>query len=412
MLLISPNVIVIDYFIMLDFNLSLSDRSNNFRPSQTLAITAKAKQMIADGIPVVSMAAGEPDFNTPEVICVAAKNSIDSGFTKYTPTSGTPLLKKAIVNKLKRDNNLDYSPESIVVSCGAKHSLYNTFQAIINPGDEVLLFTPYWTSYFEQIILAGGVPVSVPTSIEHGFVPSAEDVTRCITNKTKCIVINSPNNPTGAVYPEKLLREIAEIAKNYNLWMISDEIYEKLIYGDDAHFSVASLSEDAANRTITINGCSKAYSMTGWRIGYSASHPDVAKKISNFQDQVTSNPTSFAQQGAIAALEMDDAVLHPYVEKFAKRRDLIYQGVSNLPEVICSYPGGAFYLLADFSYWMNKLNLSDIEFASKLLEEYRLAVIPGSIFGDSRHLRFSYATSEEKIEQSLEILNKFISDNS
>jgi aspartate aminotransferase len=378
--------------------LALSRRAALLKPSPTLSITAKANLMKASGQDVISFAAGEPDFNTPEPICRAAIDAIESGKTKYTPSSGIPALKAAISHKLERDNSIRVKPEQIVVSCGAKHSVYNAMQVLLDPGDEVILLAPYWMTYAEQIVLAGGVPVVVQTLPENDFAPDYDALRAAISSRTRAIIINSPCNPTGAVLPRNVLKQIAALALRHDFWIVSDEIYEKLIYGE-AHVSIGSLGSEVLERTITINGCSKTYSMTGWRIGYAAAPDPVAKAMSNLQDQVTSNPTSFAQYGAIAALELPAATVEDMRAEFEGRRDLIVNLLGNIPGVALRQPMGAFYVLPKFEGLYGRAVKDDFELAELLLEQFAVATIPGSVFGAAGHLRLSYATGRIDIER-------------
>lgn len=354
--------------------------------------------MKAEGIDVLSFAAGEPDFNTPEPICNAAIEAIHAGFTKYTPSAGIKELKEAIVQKLDRENGVKVTPEQVIVSCGAKHSVYNTMQALVEPGDEVILIAPYWMTYADQIRLAGGTPVVIHTSAANDFVPSYDDLKAAITLKTKALLMNTPCNPTGAVLPRATIKEIAALAIKHDFWVVADEIYERLIYGAE-HQSIAALGADIAERTVTIGGCSKAYSMTGWRIGFAAAPTPVAKAMSNFQDQVTSNPTSFAQRGAIAAFNLDPAVVEGMRVEFEARRDLIVKLLREIPGLNVPEPKGAFYVFPDVSSYLGGKIKDDLEMAAFLLEDAKVATVPGSVFEGVGHLRLSYATSRANIEK-------------
>ena len=327
--------------------------------------------------------------------------------TKYTPSSGTVELKKAVVAKFERDNGLSYSPDQIVASCGAKHSLYNAMQVLVNPGDEVILIAPYWMTYAEQVRLAGGVPVVIHTSGEQGFVPSLDQLKEAVSSKTRAIIINSPSNPTGAVLPRETLKEIASSALRHGFWIVSDEIYEHLIYGEK-HVSIASLGKDVFDQTITVNGCSKTYAMTGWRIGFAAAPLPVAKAMSNFQDQVTSNPTSFAQKGAIAALQMDAESVEAMRAEFHARRDMISGLLLQIPGVTMKAPLGAFYAFPD----MGAYGEDDVALAGYLLEEARVAMVPGSVFEGKGHLRMSYAASRADIERGVARIAEALSKRS
>ena len=355
--------------------------------------------MKADGIDVISFGAGEPDFNTPKTICDAAIEAINSGFTKYTPSAGINELREAICGKLSRENGLEYYPSQIIVSCGAKHSVYNSMQVLINPGDEVILIAPYWMTYADQILLAGGIPKVVKASAESGFVPEIEHIKEAITSKTKAILINSPSNPSGAVLPDNILQGIAELADKHDLWIISDEIYERLIY-ETTFRSIASFGPNIKDRTITIGGCSKSYAMTGWRIGFAASPLPVAKAMSNFQDQVTSNPTSFAQKGATVAFNLPAESVEEMRVEFEARRDLIVRLLSEIPGVMITPPKGAFYAFPDVSKCLLP-GETDVELAEFLLENAHVAVVPGSVFEGQGHIRLSYATSRKNIEEGV-----------
>ena len=381
--------------------LSLSARAGLLKPSPTLAITSKAKAMQAEGIDVVSFGAGEPDFNTPEPICEAAIDAIHKGFTKYTPSAGIPELRKAVVNKFEHENGLKYTPEQVIVSCGAKHSVYNTMQVLLDPGDEVILIAPYWMTYADQVRLAGGVPVVVHTSSEAGFVPELDQLKEAISPRTKAIIVNSPSNPTGAVLPRETLKQIAALALRHSLWVVADEIYEHLLYGGEKHVSIASLGTDIFNQTITINGCSKSYAMTGWRIGYAAAPLPIAKAMSNFQDQVTSNPTSFVQKGAVAALNLPPSSIEAMRAEFEARRDLIHGLLTAIPGIKMPSPKGAFYAFPDVSAYLNGDLKSDVDLATFLLDEAKVATVPGSVFEGSGHIRLSYATSRADIEKGV-----------
>ncbi|MDX2066442.1 MAG: pyridoxal phosphate-dependent aminotransferase [Fimbriimonadaceae bacterium] len=384
--------------------LRLADRALALRPSPTLQITALANSLRAQGEDVLSFAAGEPDFNTPEPICEAAIDAIRRGVTKYTPSAGMPKLRQAIADKLIRENRLPATAEQVIVSCGAKHSLYNTMQVLLNPGDEVLLIAPYWMTYAEQVRLAGGVPIVVPTDAAADFIPAADAIRERITSRTRMIVINSPSNPSGAVYPRAVLKEIAALALRHDLWIVSDEIYERLIYGVETE-SIAALSADVAARTITVGGVAKTYSMTGWRIGFAYAPAPVATAMSHFQDQVTSNPTSFAQVGAIAAYEMDSAAVEAMRSTFEARRDLIVARLNAIPGVSVRAPRGAFYVLPDFSAFLGG---DDAALALRLMHDAKIAAIPGHVFEAPGHLRFSYATDSETIARGMDRLAEIL----
>lgn len=378
--------------------LALSARAGMLKPSPTLSITAKANAMKAAGEDVVSFAAGEPDFSTPEPVVEATVEALRAGFTKYTPTSGILPLKKAICGKLLRENGVRASPEQIVVGCGAKQTLYEAMQVLLDPGDEVILIAPYWMTYAEQVRLAGGVPRVVHTRGEDGFVPSCEQLEAAVGPRTRAIMVNSPSNPTGAVLPRETLAGIAALAVRHGFWIVADEIYERLLYGGETHTSIASLSPEVAERTITVGGCSKSYAMTGWRIGFAAAPIPVAKAMSNLQDQITSNPTSFAQKGATVAFNLPAEAVEAMRAEFEGRRDLIVRLLSEIPGLKAPTPKGAFYAFPDASAFMGG---DDLKLASYLLEEARVAVIPGSVFEGAGHIRLSYACSRADIERGV-----------
>lgn len=377
--------------------IALSSRASILRPSPTLSITAKAKSLRAEGKDVLSFAAGEPDFNTPEPICRAAIEAIEEGFTKYTPSSGIPDLKDAICEKLWRENSIKAEPGSIVCTVGAKHALYNAMQVLIDPGDEVILFAPYWMTYADQVKLAGGVPVVVRASRENGFVPRREDLLQAITSKTKAIVVNSPSNPTGALFNRQTLKDIAMTALRDDLYILSDEIYDRLVYGE-THASMAALSPEVAEHTITFGGVSKSYAMTGWRLGFACAPAPIAKAMSCLQDQMTSNPTSFVQRGAAAAFRLPADQVEPMRAEFEARRDLIVEGLRSIPGVKIDPPKGAFYAFADFSAYLGGQLKDDVALAEYLLDDAMTAVIPGSVFEGPGFLRMSYAASRANIE--------------
>lgn len=393
--------------------MNLSKKAKSISPSITLEITGKANELKAQGVNVMSFAAGEPDFNTPKNIIEAAIKAMDAGYTKYTKTSGIVELRKAICKKLHQENNLNYSEEQIVVSTGAKQCLANTFLAILNKGDEVILQNPCWVSYTELIKLADGVPVIVNCDENDGYKLSAKNIEKAVTSKTKAILLNSPHNPTGIVYNKNELEEIAQIAKKYNLIIISDEIYEKLIYDGEEHVSIASLSEDAYERTIVINGLSKTYAMTGWRVGYTASSAKLAKIMSSVQSHMTSNVCSISQYAALEALTGPQDSINMMKNAFEERRNFMMKKLEEIDEVSFIKPQGAFYIMVNITYFIGKsingvkINNS-IEFAKMLLEEEKVAVIPGAAFGLENFIRLSYATSMEVIEEGLDRIKSFL----
>lgn len=394
--------------------MQLSKKAGNINPSITLAITAKANELKKQGVDVVSFGAGEPDFNTPENIIEAAIKAMRDGKTKYTPAGGILELKETICNKFKKDNNLDYKPSQITISTGAKQCLANAFMAILNPGDEVLIPVPYWVSYPELVKLADGVPVFVETSKENNYKYTISELEAVVTDKTKAILINSPNNPTGTIYHEDELLEIANFAKNHNLLIISDEIYEKLIYDGEKHISIASLNEDAYDRTIVINGVSKTYAMTGWRLGYVAASEKITKLMTSIQSHMTSNVNTITQYATIEALNGPEEDLNNMIKEFENRRNFMADKLSKLNEISIIKPSGAFYIMVNISAYLNTtfknqdINNS-VDFAKVLLEEEKVAVIPGAGFGLDNYIRLSYATSMNVIETGIDRISIFLS---
>lgn len=395
--------------------MGISERALNTSPSPTLAITSKAKAMKAEGIDVVSFGAGEPDFDTPENVKEVTIKAIEAGVTKYTPTSGTPELKKAICAKLKRDSGLDYAPNQIIVSNGAKHSIYNTVLALCNPGDEVIIPAPYWVSYPEMVKLAEGVPVYIQADESTGFKMTPDMLKSAITPKTKILILNSPSNPTGAVYSRSEIEEIAEIAVAKGFYVISDEIYEKVVYDGNEHVSIASFNDDIKKLTVTINGLSKSHSMTGWRIGYSAAEPEIISGMTRIQDNTTSNPVSFVQVGAVEALNGPQDSVETMRVAFDERRKVIVDGLNAIPGIMCPNPGGAFYVFPNISgligksYDGKKITGSE-SFADYLLNgDAKVAVIPGKGFGADQNVRLSYATSMANIKKGLERIAEAVS---
>ena len=391
----------------------LSTKAGKISASLTLAITAKSKKMKADGIDVIGFGAGEPDFNTPKNIGEAAIKAIQDGKTRYTDVSGIIELKQAIIRKFKEDNKLNYIPSQIIVSAGAKQCLANVLQAILNPGDEVIIGAPYWVSYPELVKLADGKPVFVETEELNKFKLTIKNLNKVVTSKSKAIILNSPNNPTGTVYSREELIDIADFAKTNNLIIISDEIYEKLLYGTNDHISIASLSDDAYMRTIVINGLSKAYAMTGWRIGYAAGSKEIIALMSNIQSHTTSNPNSIAQYASVEALNGEQGDGYNMVEQFKLRRNYMVKIINNIKNLSCIEPEGAFYVMVNISKVLNKLidrrMIKDsITFSTLLLEKEKVAVIPGIAFGADNFIRLSYATSMENIKQGLDRIARFV----
>lgn len=393
--------------------MELSRKAQAIEPSLTLAITAKAKEMKEKGIDVISFSAGEPDFNTPKNIINAAIKAMEDGNTKYTSVNGILQLREAICKKFKDDNGLEYNPSQIVVSTGAKQSLANTFLAILNPGDEVIVSTPYWVSYPELIKLADGKPVFVEGDEKSNYKFTKENLEKAVTAKTKAIVLNTPNNPTGTIYNKEELEVIADFAKKYNIIIISDEMYEKLIYDNENHISIASLSKDAYERTIVINGLSKSYAMTGWRIGYCAAREKIAKLMISIQSHVTSNVCSITQYAALEALNGPQDEITKMINEFEKRRNYMINRIESIDNLSIVKPKGAFYIMINIENCLGKeingkiLNDS-MEFCASLLENEKLAVIPGKAFGLNNYIRVSYATSMEAIKEGLNRIESFI----
>lgn len=390
----------------------LAARARGISASPTLAIDAQAKRMAKEGIDIISFGVGEPDFDTPVHIKEAAEAALRAGKTKYTPVAGIDELKEAICEKLWKDNGLEYEPAQIVVSNGAKHSLYNALQVLIDPGDEVILPAPYWVSYEEMIKLAGGIPCIVSTREEADFKLIPQELKKAITPRTRMLILNSPSNPTGSVYTREELAALGEVIIENDLIVISDEIYEKLIYDGMEHTSIASLDPEIKKRTVVINGLSKAYSMTGWRIGYAAAPAPIAKAMADLQSHSTSNPNSFAQWASVEALKGDQEPVKRMVEEFARRRDYILERLTSLPGITCSRPRGAFYVFPNISFAFEKryggqLLQNSVELAAALLEHARIAVVPGNAFGVNDFIRISYATSLENIREGLDRFSNF-----
>ena len=387
----------------------LADRLKTLAPSSTLAVQAKARELRRRGVDVITFGAGEPDFDTPERIKDAAIQAMRQGHTKYTEVGGVPELRAAVCGKFKRDNGLDYEPPDVLVSCGAKHTLFNMVVAMLNPGDEVLVPSPFWVSYPEQARLVGAVPIAVPTREATGFDLDLERLRAAVTPRTKAIILNSPNNPTGAVFSPAALAAVAELAVERNLFVVSDECYEALTF-EGRHVSIASLGPEIKARTLTINTCSKAYAMTGWRIGFAAGPRDLIRAMTDVQSQVTSNPSSIAQWAAIEALVGPQDEVAKMAGEFDRRRRLIVQGLNTLPGVSCVMPKGAFYAFANVSgmfgrQWKaaegTKTIKGSLDATAFFLEEAKVAVVPGVDFGSDDHVRLSYATSEALITEGL-----------
>jgi aspartate aminotransferase len=385
--------------------MKLSKRISQISPSATLAITAQAKKMKAEGLDIIGFGAGEPDFDTPDYIKQAAKRAIDSGFTKYTPASGTTELKQAICRKFKADNNLEYAADEILVSCGAKHSIFNAVLALCQEGDEVILPAPYWVSYPEIITACGAKAIILNTARQNNFKVLPEQLRRAITSKTRLLILNSPSNPTGMVYARKELEAIAGIIAKKNILCLADEIYEKIIYDNQEHISIASLGDKIKKQTIVINGVSKSYAMTGWRIGYAAADKEIIQAMSNLQSHSTSNPASISQSAALAALTGPQEETARMVEEFKKRRDYMLEQIDKIKGLSYLKPQGAFYVFVDATKILGGDTLS---LTKKLLSEAKVAVVPGEAFGAKGYLRLSYATSMQNITEGLQRIQQFI----
>ncbi|HEX5646317.1 MAG TPA: pyridoxal phosphate-dependent aminotransferase [Nitrospira sp.] len=387
--------------------MKLAARVGRITPSPTLAMTATAKAMAAQGIDVIDFSSGEPDFDTPEPVKAAAEAAIRAGFTKYTPSSGIDELRQAIIDKFQSEQGLRYEKAQILVSCGAKHSLYNLAEAFLESGDELIIPTPYWVSYADQALLNDATPVFLPTDEAAGYAIDPDSLERLVTPRTKAILVNSPCNPTGAVYAWKTLEAIAGIALRHQLLIISDEIYEKVLYDGAVHRSIATLSPEVAERTIIINGVSKAYAMTGWRIGYAAGPKDLLTAMGNIQSQSTSNPCSISQKAAVAALKLGGLFTEKMVVEFDRRRKVIVDRLNTIPGVSCRLPGGAFYAFPNIGGILGRQGptgpiQSPQDLAQYLLKDARVAVVPGEAFGSRTHIRLSYATSMEAIERGIQ----------
>jgi aspartate aminotransferase len=383
--------------------MDLSSHAIQLSPSLTLAIDSKAKAMRAEGIDVCGFGAGEPDFDTPEHIKEAAIKALQDGFTKYTPSAGLPELRTAISEKFAADNSIDYKPSQVVVSNGAKQSCYNAILACCEPGDEVIIPAPYWLSYPDMVKLVGAEPVIVPTKASNSYKMTAEEFENAMTPRTKMVILNSPGNPTGSVYTRSELEALIEVALTEDIFILSDEIYEKLIYDDAQHVSPASLSKEAYDLTITINGFSKAYAMTGWRLGYLGAPEEIAKVIDSLQSHSTSGPNSFAQKGALAALKGSQQCVTDMRDEFNIRREYMYERLAAIPNMTTVKPLGAFYMLANIA----KFGLSSTNFADRLLSKAEVAVVPGIAFGDDHTVRLSYATDLETIKTGLDRIEQF-----
>jgi len=391
----------------------LAGRVKSLTPSTTLAITAKAKELKAAGHDVIGLGAGEPDFNTPQHIIDAAVRSMNEGHTKYTPSAGLPALKAEIAKKFKRDQGIDYDVSEIMVATGAKHALYTLFQVLLDDGDEVIIPTPYWVSYPEQVKLAGGVPVYVDGYESNQFKITPEQLAAVITDKTKAVIINSPSNPTGMIYTKEELSALGELCLAKGVLIVSDEIYEKLIYGGNEHISIAQISTELKEQTIIINGVSKSHSMTGWRIGYAAGNKEIINAMTNLASHSTSNPTTTAQYGAIAAYSGPQDDVEMMRNAFEERLNKIYDQLVQIPGITCIKPQGAFYLFPNAQKAAELTGFNHVdEFSAALLEEAKVAVVPGSGFGAPENIRLSYATSLDLLEQAVSRIKGFVEKNS
>ena len=393
--------------------LTISHRCQNIAPSVTLQIDARAKEMRAAGLDVIGFGAGEPDFPTPQHICDAAKEALDLGMTRYTPAAGTKELRKAICEKLRRDNDMTYTYGDILVSSGAKHTLFTILQGIIDPGDEVLIPTPCWVSYPEMVRMAGGVPIFIPADESTNFIPTSRDIASRVTRRTKAIILTSPSNPNGSVWEQEQLQFVADLAVSHPFYVISDEIYEKLIYDGRKHLSIAQLGEQIKAQTFLVNGMSKAYAMTGWRIGYVAGPRHEITAMANFQSQATSNANTIAQYAAMKALQGDQSCVDEMVKEFEKRRDLMVERINAIPGISCRKPQGAFYIMMNIRQLLGRtyngrVLESSMDFAELLLAEKQVAVVPGVAFEAEGYCRLSYAVSADQINRGLDRIEEFV----
>lgn len=390
-------------------NMNLSKRVAALTPSATLEITAKAKALKAEGHDVIALGAGEPDFNTPSHILEAAKKAMDEGLTKYTPAGGIVPLKESIISKFEQDQNLSYNPEEIIVCTGAKHALYTLFQVILDEGDEVIIPTPYWVSYPEQVKLAGGHPVYVEGKEDQSFKVTVDQLEKAVSTRTKAVIINSPSNPTGSIYTPEELKEIGAFCLKHDIMIVSDEIYEKLVYDGAEHTSIAQLSDELKQQTIIINGVSKSHSMTGWRIGYAAGRKEIIKAMTNLASHSTSNPTSISQYAALAAYEGSQKPVVEMKEAFEERLNTVYDQLSSIPGFTCVKPQGAFYLFPNAKEAAEKTGFNSVDdFVKGLLEEEKVALVPGSGFGSPDNVRLSYATSLDVIQEAIHRIERFV----
>ncbi|WP_217585459.1 pyridoxal phosphate-dependent aminotransferase [Lentibacillus saliphilus] len=389
--------------------MNLAERIQSLSPSPTLAISAKAQELKKAGHDVIGLGVGEPDFNTPEFIIAAAQNAMQNGHTKYTPAGGIVELKQAIVNKLKRDNELTYATDEIIVTSGAKYALYNLFQVLLDEDDEVIVPAPYWVSYPEQVKLAGGKPVIVNAQEQNDFKLTPEQLEQAITSKTKAVIINSPSNPTGMMYDAEELRTLGDICVKHDVLIVSDEIYEELIYTDDKHVSIAQLSQALKEQTVIINGVSKSHAMTGWRIGFAAGNKNIIKAMTSMASHATSNPASISQYAALAAYEGPKSDIINMRAHFSERLDRLYNMIIDIPGVTCRKPKGAFYLFPNVEKTVHLNGFTTVdEWVAALLEEERVALVPGSGFGAPNNVRLSYATSLDTLEEAAKRIKRFV----
>jgi len=384
----------------------LSERAGAIKRSPTLALTARVAQLRREGADIISFGAGEPDFPTPEYIAEAGITAIREGYTRYADSAGFPELREAISATYQRENHLRYSPDEVIVSCGAKHAVYNALMVLCNPGDEVIVPAPHWPTYLEQIRLAGATPVILDCSVENGYLPDPDALKRAVTARTKVFILTSPNNPTGTVWPRPMLKQIASLALGRDFWILCDEIYERLVY-EGEHQSMAALSKDVWERTVTVSGVSKTFAMTGWRIGWAAAPKPVVQAMSALQDQVTSNPCSISMRAAITALHGPKQELERMKAIFQERRDVMFEAVtSNLPGFRCEKPAGAFYLFPDVSDYLNPSMPTAAALAEYLLEEAKCAMVPGDVFGAPNCVRLSYTLSTDMLVQGVQEIRK------
>ena len=392
--------------------MKLSNRVQTLKPSSTLAITGKAKALKDAGHDVIGLGAGEPDFNTPDYIIGAAEKAMKTGLTRYTPSGGILELRKAIASKMARDHQLVYQPDEVIVTTGAKHALYALFQVLLNKGDEVIVPAPYWVSYPEQIKLAEGEPIIVYGEETNNYKLTAEQVEEAITEKTKAIVINSPNNPTGMMYTEAELRAIGEVCLKHNLLIVSDEIYEKLTYSEQKHLSIAQLSEELKNQTVVINGVSKSHAMTGWRIGFACGNSTLIKAMTNFASHATSNPTTISQYAALAAYQANDDEIELMKKSFKDRLEAAHELLTQLPGFSCIKPQGAFYLFPNVSEALKLTGYTNVDdFSAAILDQEKVAIIPGASFGAPNNVRLSYATDLNQLMEAIRRIERFMSNN-